>query len=166
MSWESEWLGVSANSYMAVINFGTNPQAPDYQQALEDNVQRYEDEISLAMEFMLRLMPRMVTSARSFMQTLSEAERNSPTRQKGLSDIRSGYMQTVSGATSFVAGGPKLPNAKLVARALRDTVDDWRVLASAEERAQLVNVVNQARGNVKDADAEESLAIILSALNK
>src|SRR5262245_31087084 len=27
LSWQSEWLGASANSYMALINFGTNPQA-------------------------------------------------------------------------------------------------------------------------------------------
>ncbi len=68
LSWASEWLGASANSYMALLNFGTNPQAPDYQQAVEDNVQRYEDEISNAMNFMIRLMPRVAISARGFMQ--------------------------------------------------------------------------------------------------
>ena len=130
---------------MALLNFGTNPQAPDYQQAVEDNVQRYEDEISNAMNFMIRLMPRVAIAARGFMQSLSEAERNQPTRQQGVKNIRDGYMQTVSGATSFVAGGPKVPNARLVARALRDTVDEWRALASADERTQLVDVINQAR---------------------
>ena len=102
LSWASEWLGAGANSYMALLNFGTNPQAPDYQQAVEDNVQRYEDEISNAMNFMIRLMPRVAIAARGFMQSLSEAERNQPTRQQGVKNIRDGYMQTVSGATSFV----------------------------------------------------------------
>lgn len=164
LSWASEWLGASANSYMALLNFGTNPQAPDYQQAVEDNVQRYEDEISNAMNFMIRLMPRVAIAARGFMQSLSEAERNQPTRQQGLKNIRDGYMQTVSGAASFVAGGPKVPNARLVARALRDTVDEWRMLASAEERTQLADVVNQARQEVKDQEVSESLTAISSAL--
>ncbi len=166
LSWASEWLGASASSYMALLNFGTNPQAPNYQQVVEENVLQYEDEISNAMNFMLRLMPRVVISARGFMQTLSESERNQPTRQQGVKNIRDGYMQTVSGATSFVAGGPKVPNARLVARALRDTVDDWVALATPDERSQLVAVINEARQNVKDGDAEESLAILLSAMKK
>jgi hypothetical protein len=151
LSWTSEWLGASANSYMALINFGTNPQAPDYQKVLEDNVQVYEDEISNAMDFMA---------------ALSTPERNQPARQQGVKNIRDGYMQTVSGATSFVAGGVKVPNARLVARALRDTVDEWSALTTPEERTQLIEVINQARESVKDADAEESLAILLSALKK
>jgi hypothetical protein len=149
---------------MALLNFGTNPQAPDYQQAVEDNVQRYEDEISNAMNFMIRLMPRVAIAARGFMQALSEAERNQPTRQQGVKNIRDGYMQTVSGATSFVAGGPKVPNARLVARALRDTVDEWRALASADERTQLADIINEARKEVKDRETEESLTAIASAL--
>jgi hypothetical protein len=164
LSWSSEWLGASASSYMALLNFGTNPQAADYQQAVEDNVQRYEDDISKAMNFMIRLMPRVSISARGFMQSLSEAERNQPTRQQGLKNIRDGYMQTVGGAASFIAGGPKVPNARLVARALSDTVAEWRTLASADERTQLLNVIDQARKEVKDAEAEASLAAISSAL--
>jgi hypothetical protein len=164
LSWASEWLGASASSYMALLNFGTNPQAADYQQAVEGNVQRYEDEISNAMNFMVRLMPRVSIAARGFMQSLPEAERNQPTRQQGLKNIRDGYMQTVSGAASFVAGGPKAPNARLVARALSDTVAEWRALATAEERTQLVDVIDQARKEVKDAETEASLAAIASAL--
>ena len=164
MSWQSEWLGASANSYMALLNFGTEPNAPNYQQILEDNVLRYEDEISLAMDFMLRLMPRVVISARGFMQTLPEKERTSPTRQQGLQRVRDGYMQTVSGATSFVSGGPKAPNAKLVSRALRDTVDEWRAVATPEERTQLLNILSQARQNVKDAEAIDSLVAVSAAL--
>jgi hypothetical protein len=166
LSWSSEWLGASASSYMALLNFGTNPQAPNYQQALEENVLAYEDEISNAMNFMLRLMPRVVVSARAFMQTLSEAERNQPTRQKGVKSVRDGYMQTISGATTFIAGGPKLPNAKLVARALSDTVAEWRELASADERKALVDVIGQARQSLKDAETDVVLGALASALSQ
>jgi hypothetical protein len=166
LSWSSEWLGASASSYMALINFNTNPQAPDYQKVLEENVLRHEDEISNAMNFMLRLMPRVVVSARTFMQGLSEAERNQPTRQQGVKNIRDGYMQTVSGATSFMTGGVKVPNARLVARALSDTVAEWRDLASPDERKQLGEVIDQARKNMKDAEAETILGAISSALGK
>lgn len=166
LSWSSEWLGASASSYMALLNFGTNPQAPNYQQAVEENVQLYEDEISNAMNFMLRLMPRVVVSARAFLQTLSASERTSPARQQGVQRIRDGYMQTVSGATSFVAGGPKVPNARLIARALSDTVAEWRELASADERKQLIDVINQARQNVKDAEVETVLGAISAAMGQ
>jgi hypothetical protein len=166
LSWSSEWLGASASSYMAIINFGTTPQAANYQQVLEENVQRHEDEISNAMNFMLRLMPRVVVSAREFMQNLPEAERNQPTRQQGVKNIRDGYMQTVSGASSFVAGGVKVPNARLVARALSDTVAEWRELASADERKQLAEVIGQARQTIKDPEAETILGAISAALGK
>lgn len=166
LGWSSEWLGASANSYMALINFGTSQSAPDYQQVLEENVQRHEDEISSAMNFMLRLMPRVVVSARAFMQNLSEAERNQPARQQGVKNIRDGYMQTVSGASTFMAGGVKLPNARLVARALSDTVSEWRELATPEERKQLTDVISQARQSVKDAEAETILSAISAALGK
>lgn len=166
LSWTSEWLGASATSYMAMINFGTNPQASDYQKVLEDNVQRYEDEISNAMTFMLRLMPRVSIAARAFMQSLSTPERNQPARQQGFKNIRDGYMQTVSGASSFVAGGVKNPNARLVARALRDTVEEWVTLSTPEERAQFVEVLNQAREGIKDGETQESLTVLLSALKK
>lgn len=166
LGWSSEWLGASANSYMALINFGTTQQAPDYQQVLEENVQRHEDEISTAMNFMLRLMPRVVVSAREFMKNLSETERNQPTRQQGVKNIRDGYMQTVSGASSFVAGGVKVPNTRLVARALSDTVAEWRELATPDERKQLTDIIEQARQTVKDPEAETILASISSALSK
>lgn len=166
LSWQSDWLGACASSYMGLLNFGTNPQAQNYQEIVEENVLRHEDEISNAMNFMLRLMPRVVVSARAFMQSLSEAERNQPTRQQGVKSIRDGYMQTVSGATSFLAGGPKMPNARLVARALSDTVAEWRELASPDERKQLADVINQARQTLKDAEAEVILVTLSSALGQ
>jgi hypothetical protein len=166
LPWQSEWLGAGANSYMALLNFGTHPQAPNYQQAVEENIVAFEDEISSAMNFMLRLMPRVVVSARAFMQTLSEAERNQPSRQQGAKSVRDGYMQTVSGAASFVAGGPKAPNARLVARALSDTVAQWRDLASPDERKQLAGIVNQARQSVKDAESETILGALSAALGQ
>lgn len=164
LSWQSEWLGASANSYMAMLNFGTSPNAPDYQTVLAENVERDENEISSAMEFMLRLMPRVVVSAKAFMAGLSEAERNQPVRQQGAARVRDGYMQTVSGAIAFIGGGPKAENVKLIAKALRDTVDEWRAAATPEERTQLLNTLGQIRQNIKDSEATDHLAAISSAL--
>ena len=149
---------------MALLNFGTNPNAPDYQKVLAENVERNENDISLGMEFMLRLMPRVVVSANAFMQGLPEAERKQPARQQGAARVRDGYMQTVSGAIAFIGGGAQIPNVKLIAEALRDTVDEWRKAATPEERTELLNVLSQTRQNVKDSEANDLLVAISSAL--
>lgn len=165
LPWLSEWLGVAASSYIAVINFGTDPKSETYQQALQENVERHEDQLSRAMDFMLRLMPRLATSATAFMQALSPKEREQPVRQQGLAQVRSGYMQTVSGAITFIGGAPKVPNARLVSLALRDTVEDWSRRATAEERADLLNLLAQARLGAKDATAEDDLLAVSSVVS-
>jgi hypothetical protein len=164
LPWLSEWLGVAASSYIALINFGTDPKSESYQQAVQANVDRHESELSAAMDFMLRLMPRLASSATSFMQALSPAEREQPARKQGFAQVRGGYMQTVSGAITFISGPPKPANARLVSLALRDTVQEWSRLATPEERTDLLNLLAQARLGVKDAAAEDHLVAVSTAV--
>jgi hypothetical protein len=164
LPWLSEWLSAAANSYVSLVNFGTDPKNDNYHQVVQTNVERHEDELSLAMDFLLRLMPRVASSATAFMQGLSEKDRNLPARQQGVAQIRSGYMQTVSGAMTFIGGGPRPANARLVSLALRETVDEWSRLATQEERTEMLSLLAQARLGAKDAAAEDHLIAVSSAV--
>jgi len=164
LPWLSEWLGVAASSYVGIINTGADPKGEPLQKAVQENVARYEDKLSVAMDFLLRLMPRMAIAADAFMQALPENERNIPARQQGMAQVRSGYMQTVSGALTFIGGGPKLDNARLLATALRDTVDVWSTRANAEERTQFLSLLAQARTRAKDPTVDDQLIAVSTAV--
>jgi hypothetical protein len=164
LPWLSEWLGVAASSYVGIINVGTDPKGEPLQKAVQDNVVRYEDKLTMAMDFLLRLMPRMAIAAEAFMQALPEKERNLPARQQGLAQVRSGYMQTVSGALTFISGGPKVDNSRVLAKALRDTVDVWSKRANPEERTQFLSLLAQARTSAKDAAVDDQLIAVSTAI--
>ena len=164
LAWLSEWLGVAATSYVGIVNFGADPKGEALQQAVLNNVERYEDELATAMNFLLRLMPRVAVSATAFMQKLPEKDRNAPVRQQGVAQIRSGYLQTVSGAITFISGGPKAQNSQLVSIALRDTVGEWSKLATSDERTTLLTLLAQARTGAKDAQVEDSLLAVSTAV--
>lgn len=165
LPWLSDWLGVSGNVYMAIINFGADPKSEAYLQGVQANVERYEDEITSAIDFMLRLFPRVANSATDYAKSLTEAERNQPKRQKGLENIRGGYMKSVSGAIAFAGGDLKPTNARTVSLALRETVSDWGQVASSEQRTELSELLSQAQEAVKDPDAQANLAATAQALS-
>jgi hypothetical protein len=165
LPWLSEWLGASGNVYMAIINFGTDPKSETYLQGVQANVERYEDEITSAIDFMLRLFPRVSNSAAAYAKSLTEAERNQPKRQKGLENIRDGYMKSVSGAIAFAGGDLKPANARTVSLVLRETVPDWGQVASPEQRTELSDLLSQAQEAVKDPDAHADLAAAAQALS-
>ena len=164
LSWLSEWLGSAASSYVGIINVGGDPKGEPLQRAVLENVTRYESELTKALDFLLRLMPRMALAAETFMQALPEKERNLPARQQGLAQVRSGYMQTVAGALTFISGGPKINNARVLAKALRDTVDIWSKRADAEERTQFLSLLAQARTSAKDAAVDDQLMAVSTAI--
>lgn len=161
--WLLEWLGATSTAYQQLLFFGSDPKAPQESVVLA-NLQRNEKEVSVAMEFLLLLMPRTTNAASAFFETLPESERNSPTRQAGLAQMRTGYMQTVSGATQFIGGNPKPENVRLVSAALRSTLGDWVKLSSADNRTELLNLLAQARNVNKDAKVQEDLLAVSSAL--
>lgn len=164
LPWLSEWLGVAASSYVGIINVGADPKGEPLQKIVQENVVRYEDKLSVAMDFLLRLMPRMAIAADAFMQALPEKERSLPARQQGMAQVRGGYMQTVSGALTFIGGGPKVDNARLLAKALRDTVDVWSTRADAEERKQFLSQLAQARTGAKDPAVDDQLIAVSTAI--
>ncbi|MDB5603050.1 MAG: hypothetical protein JWN71_5094 [Xanthobacteraceae bacterium] len=161
--WLLEWLTATSSAYQQLLLFGSEPGAPQ-ESVVAANLQRNEKEISVAMEFLLFIMPRTTGAASAFFETLPESERNSTVRQNGLARMRAGYMQTVSGAVTFIGGGPKPENARLVAAALRTTLGDWIQLSNAENRTELLTLLAQARNGNKDEKVQADLLAVSSAL--
>lgn len=164
VSWLNEWLGVAGSTSTAILYFGADPKGPPTQPALEENVRRYEDVLARGFTFILRLMPRVISSVESFVGSLPEADRNTPGRQQGPARAHNGYIQTVSGCLTFVGGHVRPDNARLIARALRNTVNDWSSIATAQQRVQLLNLLAQARLGTKDPTAQDDLLAISTTI--
>lgn len=164
LPWLSDWLNAAATAYTAIVNFGTDPKSENYLQGVQANIESYEDEITTALDFMLRLFPRVMNSVNAYAQSLTEAERNQPQRQKGLANVRGGYLKSLSGAISFLGGGVKPGNARIAALVLRDTVQDWAAIASPEQRAEIAKLLSQAQAAVSDPQAQGDLAAASQAL--
>jgi hypothetical protein len=164
LPWLSDWLNATASSYLAIVNFGTDPKSESYLQGVQTNVENYEDEITTALDFMLRLFPRVVNSVNAYAQSLTEAERNQPQRLSGLANVRGGYVKSLSGAIMFMGGGVKPANARIASLVLRDTVQDWAAIATPEQRAEIKNLLSQAQAAVNDPQAQGDLAAALQTL--
>jgi len=160
LNWLLEWVGASSGAYGAMLNFGAAPGAPLTSAVAAKNIIQYEDEMSRAMEFLLRISPRLASTAVSFMESLPEKERNQPVRQQGLARMRSGLMQTLSGSVTFLGSQPKANNARMLAAALRDTAPEWVRFTTADDRTNVLGLLAKARTTAKDDKVTDDLLAV------
>jgi len=167
MAWLIDWLVAVRTANYTLLYFGADPKQPTRLDpaALARNVKQYEDELARMMVFSQKLIPRALATAREFMETLPEKERNSKVRLDGFAQMMTGYMESVEGALGFAAADEtKAANVRLIAAALRDSAPIWIELATPDLRKRFAGIVTAARGKTRDKDASEHLRAIDAAL--
>ena len=167
MAWLIDWLIAVRTTNYTLLYFGADPKQPTRldQAALARNVNQYEDELARVMAFSQKLFPRVLATAQEFMETLPEKERNSKVRLDGLTQMMTGYMESVEGALGFVAADDtKAANVRLIAAALRDSAPIWIELATPDLRKRFAGIVTAARGKTRDKDTSKYLRAIDAAL--
>ncbi len=164
LPWLTDWLGAVSTTYMGIVNFGADPKGENYMHAVGTNIERFEDEVALASEAAIRLFARVSNSITAYIQSLPEAERNQSARQTGLASVRSGYVQSFTGAIQFSADDIKPANARRATAALRDTAQDFAATLNAEQRAELSDLATRAAGETKDSETRDNLIAVAQTL--
>ncbi len=162
--WLTDWLGAMTASYMAIINFGADPKSENYMQSVAANIERFEDEVALGSEALLRIFARLSNAITAYFNSLPEAERNNPARQKGLMGVRGGYIKSFTGGIQFAADDIKPANARRTTLAMRDTAQDFASVLNAEQRAELADLATRAAAETKDPETRDNFTAVAQTL--
>lgn len=159
--WLIEWSNIASQAYKGIFLFGVPKGSTDLTPAAH-NLVRYEDQIAVAMDFMVRLQAREVQSALLFKKSFAPAEWT-PTREAGLQMAEHGSAELIQGSL-VQAAGMKAANARLIAGALNDTAGVWAVFFSPDYRKEVVKQATEVQKQAKDGETQKNLAAFVGAL--
>ena len=165
MEWITDWIGAVSTANHALYDFGADPRRPQPDPAvLARNVRGYEDQMTVANIFQQRLFPRMLESGYEFLASLPEAERT-PVRLKGLAGVVVNYLDTIRGSICFAGDNTIKPaNARMIAAAVRESIDIWSEYVEDDMRKQFISVLITAQQQTKDEETAEHFRAIQAAL--
>jgi len=166
MSWMTDWLGAVSITNHALYEFGADmKRTPQLDPAvLARNVREYEDQMAVGMAFQQRLFSRALDSAYAFLQSLTEKERT-PVRLAGLKKMVDGYLQTIKGSICFASDNTIKPaNARMIAAAARESVDEWIELTEDDTRKEFVSLLVAGQQQTNDKETAEHFRAIQAAL--
>ena len=109
IGWLFHWVESANVSYKALTMFGLE-KGGDIIQAAARNMSRYENEITAATAFVLRLGARTASTAEIRFNSLPSEQRNE-VRRDGLEKTRRGLVQTAFGTSMTMSSGLKPQNA-------------------------------------------------------
>ena len=129
LGWLLDWVAAANGANKAIMFFGIAPPVTLQTDpvTLQRNITDYEDQLAVAINFLLRITAREIQAAFLFMDELAPAERTR-VRLEGFHKMRVANAQTVINYLGWIAAGMKPANARVVSAALRDT---GAVLATA-----------------------------------
>jgi hypothetical protein len=166
MPWIIDWIGAVSTTNHTLYEFGADmKRTPQLDPAvLARNVRQYEDQMAVGMAFQQRLFSRVLDSAHEFLESLSETERT-PVRLAGLKKMIDGYLDTIKGAICFASDNTIKPaNARMIAAAARESVDEWVELTEEDTRKQFIALVTAGQQQTKDKETAEHFRAIQAAL--
>jgi hypothetical protein len=162
MSWLLDWMEAANATYKLLL--GVKPGSQPDVAAIQRNMTEYEDQIAVAMNFMIRFLAREAVTSNKFMAALAPAERTR-IREEGYTGSRHSAAEYVLAAVcSEVVGAGKPANSRLVAAAVRDTNAIWASFILPQDRARAIDVLNSFAKQVRDETARNDLATFTAAL--
>ncbi|MEJ0078550.1 MAG: hypothetical protein WDO17_24540 [Alphaproteobacteria bacterium] len=166
MAWMTDWMGAVSTTNHTLYEFGADmKRTPQLDPAvLARNVREYEDQMTVGMVFQQRLFSRALDSAYQFLESLAENERT-PVRLAGLKGMVDGYLETIKGALCFASDNTIKPaNARMIAAAARESVDEWIELTEDDTRKQFISLLTAGQQQTKDKETAEHFRAIQVAL--
>ena len=120
--------------------------------------------MTVGMVFQQRLFSRALDSAHEFLESLTEKERT-PVRLAGLKKMVDGYLDTIKGALCFASDNTIKPaNARMIAAAVRELVDEWIELTEDDTRKEFVSLLVAGQQQTKDKETADHFRAIQAAL--
>lgn len=165
ISWLLNWASATSQASKAILYYGITPPADPIadRPAIERNMMEFEDQQTLALTFVVRLLAREAQTMFLFMDQLTPEQRT-PIREQGFATARAGAAETVYGALITLTSDLKPENERMLSAAIRDTADVWIKDILPKDRPEIIRQAGKARGAVKDAEAKENLALFATAM--
>ncbi|QUS37815.1 hypothetical protein RPMA_02250 [Tardiphaga alba] len=166
LPWLMDWADAANRGYKQLFLFGLEPGKRIDQTLLARNMRDYEDQISVGMSFLIRIVAMEVNASALFMADLPK-EQVTKIRIDGFRGLRKGAAECVQGALlAAAANDMKLQNARMLVAAVRDTRDTWANALYPEDRSQTMAVLKHIIAHVSDKEIVEGAADVLTALAK
>lgn len=160
--WLMDWATAANRGYQQIIFVGMSPKQPD-QAKFNQNLQDYQDQITLAMSFLVRVVAREMEVGVLFMAELPK-EAVTPIRLAGYQGMRAsgvGLLRSVL----CVAQGIKPDNVRMLMTAINDTQTIWTDLLSPREKTMVSQQLRDIMSRLSDTAALNSTALVLAAFS-
>jgi hypothetical protein len=167
LPWLLDWFVAANEVNKSIAFFGIAPPVTLQTDpaALQRNLTDYEDQLSAAFNFLLRISARQFQAMFVFLDQLPPAQRT-PVRMEGLNKMRIGEAEMVRGELEWIAAGMKPANARLVSAALRDIGAVVSTAILLADRPALLAMLDKARAAVRDEETRSNLSAFGSLMAK
>ena len=164
LDWLLDWVQAANNTIKLFTRYGSKPGPQPDLAALERNMTEYEDQLAVAMNFMVRSQAREAVSMKLFWAGLAPEQRTR-VREEGLARLRSSTAEFILDAIcSVIQSGGKPANARLVAAAIHDTSEVWASYFLPQHRSRIIEVLGVYLKQVPDETARADLAAFTAEL--
>lgn len=164
LPWLMDWSVAANRSYKQMYLFGVPPGKEPDEMSLARSVQQHQDQIAIAVGFLIRLMARELDASKLFIAGLPKAELTQ-VRMAGFDGFRSLGGQFLYSAVCATQGlTPR--NAMVILAAIDDTQATWIRDLSSESRTSAVamlKAVSQVGGDARVTGAAGSLSAAFAA---
>jgi hypothetical protein len=157
VGWLLDWGDAANRTYKQIVLFDVQTSPALDEAAVKRNLTEYEDQCTVATDFLIRVQARALTALLMFMNQLTPDQRT-PVREAGLKKSRSGAEELVRGALISVGQGMKPANARTLTAAIRDTRDVWSAFILPRDRDQIIAVTKLLQKTIADAEVRNNLA--------
>lgn len=161
IEWLMEWADAANTGYKQVGLFGLSLAEPPDEMALARNLRDYEDQIAIALSFMVRIMAREVTTSNLFMAELPKEQRT-PIREAGFQGMRSGFGQYLQMALC-TAHGMKPGNVRMLLTAIHETQATWVETLSPADNAKVTLWLKEILNHSSDKDVTDGATMLVAA---
>jgi hypothetical protein len=162
--WLLDWMDAANAVNKLFTRYGSKPGPQPDLAAIQRNMTEYEDQYTVAINFLIRGFAREAVSSKLFMAGLAPEQRTR-VREEGLARLRSSAAEFVLDAIcSVIQSGGKAANARLVAAAIRDTREVWASNFLPLDRARVIEQLAGLNERVPDETARIDLAAFTAAL--
>jgi hypothetical protein len=164
LDWLLDWVQAANNTIKLFTRYGSKPGPQPDLAALERNMTEYEDQIAVAMNFMVRGQAREVVSMKLFWAGLAPEQRTR-VREEGFTGARRTTAEWIlETICSTIPSAANPANARLVAAAIRDTREVWASIFLPKDRARVIEGLAVYQKQVADETARADLAEFAAAL--
>jgi hypothetical protein len=164
ITWLLDWVEAANTTYKSFTRFGSKPGPQPDLEALQRNMTEYEDQIAMAVNFLIRAQALEAVSTRMFMAGLAPEQRTR-VREQGLAGARKSSAEFIlSAVCAVIESGGKPANARLVAAAIRDTREVWASYFLPQDRARVAGYIADLAKRVPDETARADLTAFAAAL--